>query len=120
MIGQHMDEAKSKPRDDCLPLSKIRTIMKSSPDIELVSQESLPIVCRATEMFIQHFITQAYVHSKDKKCIGYGDIAVAVENEENLHFLSDILPRKRLAGECIDMSKKKSSSPTKSDPEPQR
>ena len=43
-----MDETKIKPRDDCLPLSKIRTIMKSSPDIELVSQESLPIVCRAT------------------------------------------------------------------------
>ena len=40
------------------------------------------------EMFIQHFITQAYVHSKNKKCINYGDIAVAVENEENLHFLS--------------------------------
>ena len=47
-VHLQMDEAKSKPRDDCLPLSKVRTIMKSSPDIELVSQESLPIVCRAT------------------------------------------------------------------------
>ncbi|XP_037079708.1 chromatin accessibility complex protein 1-like [Pollicipes pollicipes] len=116
-----MEDQKSRPRDDCLPLSKIRTIMKSSPDIELVSQESLPIVCRATEMFIQHFITQAYVHSKNKKAIEYADIAVAVENEENLSFLADILPRKRLAGECVDLTKKKAATtPTKAEPAPQR
>jgi len=116
-----MEDSKEKqPRDDCLPLSKIRTIMKSSPDIELVSQESLPIVCRATEMFIQHFITQAYVHSKNKSMIDYADIAKAVEAEENLTFLSDILPRKRRAGDCIDLAKKKTPSPSKPEPEPQR
>ncbi len=35
-------------RDVCLPQTRVKTIMKSSPDVENVSQESLFLITKAT------------------------------------------------------------------------
>lgn len=32
----------------CLPLARVKTIMKSSPDVEAVTQETLFVITRAT------------------------------------------------------------------------
>ena len=36
------------PPKVCLPQSRVKTIMKSSPDVEAVSQESLFLITKAT------------------------------------------------------------------------
>ena len=41
----------SGKENNCLPQTRVKTIMKSSPDVETVSQESLFLITRATVSF---------------------------------------------------------------------
>ena len=41
-------------KDVSLPMTRVKTIMKSSPDVETVSQESLFLITKATELFIMY------------------------------------------------------------------
>ena len=42
-----------------LPLTRIKTIMKSDPDVTLASQEAVVALAKATELFIQMFSKDA-------------------------------------------------------------
>ena len=42
-----------------LPLTRIKTIMKSDPDVTLASQEAVVALAKATELFIQMFAKDA-------------------------------------------------------------
>ena len=43
-----------RSKDVLLPLARVRTIMKSSPDVENIGQESLFLITKATELFIMY------------------------------------------------------------------
>ena len=48
----------SSPRGGAnLPLARVKTIMKSSPEVETVTQESLFLITRATVSFIYFTLT---------------------------------------------------------------
>ncbi|MEJ1271658.1 chromatin accessibility complex 1 [Cricetulus griseus] len=82
-----------------LPLSRIRVIMKSSPEVSSINQEALVLTAKATELFVQYLATCSYRHGsgKTKKALTYSDLASTAEDSETLQFLSDILPKKILA-----------------------
>ncbi|XP_075237243.1 chromatin accessibility complex 16kD protein-like [Lycorma delicatula] len=82
-----------KSRDTQLPMYRVRTIMKSSPDVENIGQDSLYLVTRATELFIQHLSQQAYEMSCPED-IEYKHLAEVVQTSDNLLFLREMLPRK--------------------------
>uniref|UniRef100_UPI00398EAFBC chromatin accessibility complex protein 1 n=1 Tax=Pristiophorus japonicus TaxID=55135 RepID=UPI00398EAFBC len=87
-----------------LPLSRVKLIMKSCPDVSSINQDALFLTAKATELFVQHLATYAYKSSSsEKKELTYNDLADCVENSETFQFLADILPKKIFASEYLKM-----------------
>ncbi|XP_067633739.1 chromatin accessibility complex 16kD protein [Eurosta solidaginis] len=77
-----------------LPLSRIRTIMKSSLNTGQISNEVLFLMTKATEMFVQKLTKEAYAKVKDDKTLKYKHLSQYVQKEKNLEFLLQIVPAK--------------------------
>lgn len=77
-----------------LPLARIRTIMKSAPDSDMIAQEALVLVCKAAEMFVQDVTKRATKQSKKANLLEYKDLAEVVAEDEKLEFLGSIIPKK--------------------------
>lgn len=89
------DEIKVNKNGLNLPLARIKTIMKSSPDADSIAQDALVLVCKAAEMFIQELSREATKKSKKKTSLEYRDLAAVVEADDSkLEFLSSIIPKK--------------------------
>ncbi|XP_004837956.1 chromatin accessibility complex protein 1 isoform X4 [Heterocephalus glaber] len=75
-----------------LPLSRIRVIMKSSPEVSSINQEALVLTAKATELFVQYLATYSYRHGsgKEKKALTYSDLANTAEESETFQFLADL------------------------------
>lgn len=84
----------SKDNPNHLPLSRIRTIMKSAPDADMISQEALVLVSRAAEMFIQYMTKESHKKSQRQNLLEYKDLAAVVAGDEKLEFLASIIPKK--------------------------
>lgn len=89
-----MDAENFKRRPNELSLSRVKTIMKSSPDAENVSQESVYLVTKATELFIKYMVQEAYKQSNNAKTLEYKHVSELVQTREVLAFLREIVPRK--------------------------
>merc|ERR1712080_14200 len=89
--------------NNCLPQARVKTIMKSSPDVETVSQESLFLITRATELFIMYMAKLASRNGGEDPSVTYGDLAAVVQRKESMEFLHDILPKKIKYGEYLKM-----------------
>ncbi|XP_037658849.1 chromatin accessibility complex protein 1 isoform X2 [Choloepus didactylus] len=72
-----------------LPLSRIRVIMKSSPEVSSINQEALVLTAKATELFVQYLATYSYKHGsgKEKKALTYSDLSNTAEESETFQFL---------------------------------
>uniref|UniRef100_A0A8C9Q6T0 Chromatin accessibility complex protein 1 n=1 Tax=Spermophilus dauricus TaxID=99837 RepID=A0A8C9Q6T0_SPEDA len=92
-----------------LPLSRIRVIMKSSPEVSSINQEALVLTAKATELFVQYLATYSYRHGsgKEKKALTSNDLANTAEESDTFQFLADILPKKILASKYLKMLKEK-------------
>ncbi|XP_027852260.2 chromatin accessibility complex protein 1-like isoform X1 [Aphis gossypii] len=89
-----------------LPISRVRTIMKSTPDIENIGLPALHVVTKATELFIQKLVQDAL---KGQRHLKYNDLAKAVEENENMDFLREVLPKKITMAEYYKLVGKESS-----------
>lgn len=54
-----------------LPMARVKTIMKSSPDLGNVSQEAYFLITKATECFVQYMAEEAWKSAKDKRTVDY-------------------------------------------------
>ncbi|KAK3920865.1 Chromatin accessibility complex protein 1 [Frankliniella fusca] len=88
-----------------LPISRVKTIMKSSPDVDSVPQDSLAVVTRATELFIQNLAKEALKNGDGSK-LEYSDVAKVVQAKGNLFFLREIIPRKITVREYKEIMKR--------------
>lgn len=72
-----------------LPLSKIRSIMKLDSEMGLASAESVFLITKATEMFIDSLAKESFVHTAQsyKKTVQKKDIEAAIASVEALMFL---------------------------------
>ncbi|TFK00200.1 SH3 and multiple ankyrin repeat domains protein 3 [Platysternon megacephalum] len=88
-----------------LPLSRIRVIMKSSPEVSSINQDALFLTAKATELFVQYLATYSYKHGrgKEKRALSYSDLSHTAEESETFQFLADILPKKILASKYLKM-----------------
>ncbi|KAM4688673.1 chromatin accessibility complex protein 1 [Discoglossus pictus] len=86
-----------------LPLSRIRVIMKSSPDVSCINQDALMLTAKATELFVKYLATYSYTNGsgKESNTLTYDDLSDAAEESETFQFLSDILPKKILASDYL-------------------
>ncbi|KAJ9583439.1 hypothetical protein L9F63_022219, partial [Diploptera punctata] len=76
-----MDDFKRRPNE--LSLSRVKTIMKSSPDVE-----------KSTEMFLRCMAEDAHEVSGYEKSLEYEHVADLVHEKEELCFLREIVPLK--------------------------
>ncbi|XP_062987242.1 chromatin accessibility complex protein 1 [Elgaria multicarinata webbii] len=88
-----------------LPLSRIRVIMKSSPEVSSINPDAIFLTAKATELFVQYLATHSYKHGqgKENKALTYNDLSRTAENSETFQFLADILPKKILASKYMKM-----------------
>nr|XP_040573939.1 chromatin accessibility complex protein 1-like isoform X2 [Lepeophtheirus salmonis] len=70
-----------------LPLTRVRRIMKSSPD----------------EKFISFLANDSLCNGPNKSQIEYEDLVNTVQNQRSLEFLRFILPKKMKFSEYLDM-----------------
>ncbi|KAA0710397.1 Chromatin accessibility complex protein 1 [Triplophysa tibetana] len=86
-----------------LPISRVRLIMKSSPDVSCINQDALFLTTKATELFVQHLALSSFKNGsgKETNTLSYSDLANIAEETETFQFLTDILPKKILAREYL-------------------
>ncbi|XP_040572187.1 chromatin accessibility complex protein 1 [Lepeophtheirus salmonis] len=93
-------------KDVSLPMSRVRTIMKSSPDIDNISQESLYLITKATEYFIIYLTKLSQKNGGNLGNVDYDDLSEVVERKNALEFLQDIIPKKIKYSEYLELMKK--------------
>ncbi|MPC40077.1 Chromatin accessibility complex protein 1 [Portunus trituberculatus] len=84
----------SQPSELMLPTQRVKMIMKSCPDVETVPQESLYLITKATELFIQYLTQQAHSQATDTSSLRYDDLATVVHSLDHLEFLRETIPQK--------------------------
>ncbi|KAK2181828.1 hypothetical protein NP493_380g02058 [Ridgeia piscesae] len=77
-----------------LPISRIKTIMKSSPEVSNIGQESLFLITKSTELFVQELSRMMMTNAADGNNLSYNDLSQIVDEQETLQFLQDIIPKK--------------------------
>ena len=82
-----------RSKDVLLPLARVKTIMKSSPDVENIGQESLFLITKATELFIMYLTKLSQRNGNDEE-VTYADLATIVQKKDSMEFLHDIVPKK--------------------------
>lgn len=85
------------PRSTRLPLSRVKRLIGLDSDINQCSNPGAFLITHATELFIQHLATSAHTvvrsERKPRKNIAYKDLAAAVARNDQLEFLSDVVPK---------------------------
>ncbi|ALC49809.1 Chrac-16 [Drosophila busckii] len=103
-----LTQPQRKPNADTfLPLSRVRTIMKSSMDTGLITNEVLFLMTRCTEFFVQHLAREAHTAYCGKAGGGdtlkYDHLSQLVNKTKNLEFLLQIVPEKIRVHEFQEM-----------------
>ncbi|KFM64750.1 Chromatin accessibility complex protein 1, partial [Stegodyphus mimosarum] len=89
-----------------LPLSRIKMIMKSSPDVSNISPDSIFLIAKAAEGFVAFLVRQALKASDNKMLVDYSDLSKVVYEIDNLEFLRDIIPPTIKAYKYLEIFKK--------------
>ncbi|XP_048845862.1 DNA polymerase epsilon subunit 4 [Brienomyrus brachyistius] len=76
-----------------LPLSRIKALMKADPDVSLASQESVFIIAKATELFVEMIAKDALVFAQQgkRKTLQRKDLDSAIEAVDEFAFLEGAL-----------------------------
>ncbi|XP_062280502.1 DNA polymerase epsilon subunit 4 isoform X1 [Scomber scombrus] len=72
-----------------LPLARIKALMKTDPDVSLASQESVFIIAKATELFVEMIAKDALVYAQQgkRKTLQRKDLDNAIEAIDEFAFL---------------------------------
>lgn len=83
--------------DDTLsvPLARVKRIIRQDDQIMAISSGASYSVAAAVELFIKYMAEQAYVcaRANKRKKIQYNDLAIAIQRQPELEFLSVLVPR---------------------------
>ncbi|OMH79403.1 Nuclear transcription factor Y subunit C-2 [Zancudomyces culisetae] len=91
-----------------LPLARIKKVMKSDPDVKMISAEAPVLFSKACEIFIKEMTLRAWFNAEDSKrrTLQRQDVAAASLRSEMYDFLIDVIPR----DEFINAGKKTHST----------
>jgi len=80
--------------------------MNSSPDVSAISNDSLFLIAKATELFVQYLATMSFSKADDQQMVDYKNLSKIVDEQETLQFLQDIIPQKIKYKEFLTMLEK--------------
>ncbi|KAG6801290.1 chromatin accessibility complex protein 1 [Apis mellifera caucasica] len=98
-----------------LPISRVKTIMKSSPYVDTIGQDGLYLVTKATELFIHYLTEEAHLQSNKGNFLDYKHLAEVVQTNDTLEFLREIMPRKITVRQFKEMMAAKNSHSSSSE-----
>ncbi|KHN74933.1 Zinc finger protein sdc-1 [Toxocara canis] len=87
-----------------LPLTRVKTIMLSSSEQVPISNEGLFAMTKAAELFIGQLAKGAYEKNNKPSCIEYSHLAEYVQENDELEFLHEMLPRMRRFAEIMHLA----------------
>ncbi|XP_049866479.1 DNA polymerase epsilon subunit 4 [Pectinophora gossypiella] len=71
-----------------LAMGRIKNIMKMDPDVNIVQQDAVFLVTKATEMFLETLANETYSYlPKNKKTINKKELDLAINRVDSLCFL---------------------------------
>lgn len=75
------------------PLGRVKTIMKMDPEMSMASQESVFLISKATELFIESLAVECYAYTSmnKKKTVQKSDLDTAIDAVDSLAFLEGAL-----------------------------
>ncbi|KAG0246572.1 hypothetical protein BGX31_000550, partial [Mortierella sp. GBA43] len=78
-----------------LPLARIKKVMKSDPEVKMISAEAPILFSKACEIFICEITRRAWLHAEENKrrTLQRSDVASASSRSDQFDFLIDIVPR---------------------------
>jgi len=84
-------------KNNCLPLARIKKIMKAEEGVSMISAEVPILVAKACEMFIMELTTRSWANAEvnKRKTLQNSDIASGVSSNEVFDFLVDIVPKEK-------------------------
>ena len=114
--GASLEEDK-KGVNPLLPLARVKKIIKSDPDVNMVGGDSCLMIAKSTEFFLAHLVELSYIHAQKekRKTLQYKDVANAVNANDNLFFLTDVIPPQKTGKQISALLKSKqnrNSAPT--------
>ena len=85
-------------RSHQLPLARIKKIMKSDEEVQMISAEAPMVFAKACELFISELTLRSWLHTRENKrrTLQRNDIATAVTKSGVYDFLIDIVPREEV------------------------
>lgn len=114
-------KAVSSPKQSLLPLSRIRTIMRtnvqSTNSTHNVSQDSVALVTKATELFIGQLAKDSHkvAVATAARDVKYNHLAMTVRKVKRTNFLHDVLPEKVIGSHYLSSLRKQPSDHTHND-----
>ncbi|XP_063980105.1 DNA polymerase epsilon subunit 4 [Diachasmimorpha longicaudata] len=88
-------ENDNEPREKLLklPMGRIKHIVKSDPDVNLVNQEAIFLITKSAELFIDSLSKEAYKYTfqAKKKTVQKKDLDQAIDHVDSLAFLEGML-----------------------------
>ena len=96
-------EGNSKRLGNKLPVSRVRLIIKSDPDVSSVSEEAVFMITKATEAFIEYMAEQVLDANGNPQTIEYDHVAHLVQTQGKLSFLREMIPRRTTLGEIQEL-----------------
>ncbi|KAH8921084.1 histone-fold-containing protein [Atractiella rhizophila] len=101
------------------PLARIQKIMKADKDVGTISKEAVFMMSFACEHFVSKLTdeacTVAQLDGKRRKLVQYIDLAQAVQNNPDLHFLKVMLPIPMPASVVKEQRRKKKETQIEED-----
>ncbi|KAG0245573.1 hypothetical protein BGX31_007090 [Mortierella sp. GBA43] len=82
-------------KNHLLPLARIKKVMKSDPEVKMISAEVPILFSKACEIFICEITRRAWLHAEESKrrTLQKIDVATAASRSDQFDFLIDIVPR---------------------------
>ncbi|XP_020720112.1 chromatin accessibility complex 16kD protein [Bombus vosnesenskii] len=105
----------AKMKELRLPMSRVKTIMKSSPYVDTIGQDGLYLVTKATELFIHYLTEEAHLQNNKGNSLDYKHLAEVVQTNDTLEFLREIMPRKITVRQFKEMMAAKNSHSSSSE-----
>jgi len=96
LLKTEMEERSSahKRKACALPLTRVKTIMRSSPDVSSISPEAIALMAHSAKLFISQLVGDSLDESHSRDQLEYKDLAHVVATHKRMAFLQDILPQK--------------------------
>lgn len=82
-------------RTHCLPLARIKKIMKADDDVKMISAEAPVFFAKACELFIMELTMRAWMNAEvnKRRTLQKSDIASAISKTDVFDFLIDYVPK---------------------------